>query len=223
MTEIKNKSKTAFKPDPSQHQTNLELIKRLSQEEDGKDHINIYSRGQTSLGRLLSHFASTYFSHPVYGPFDSMEGFWYYMRSKEKDDQLRYLSGFAAKEYGRVLEPAWYEQFWEDILAANYQKVIQNPHIKQALIASELPFQHYYIHYPQRGNTARPLIVLPRDFQMLVDGMEEIRKALKEDRPSKHWARAEKRYAAAASDNLPDRTLNPEASVPTDDDPVTDS
>lgn len=212
-------------PDPEQARINAELIAKLKNEVDGKDHINIYSRGSTELGQLLSHFSNTFFNHPVFGPFDSMEGFWYYMRSKEKDDQLRYLSGYAAKKYGRVLEPAWYDEFWEDVLAANYQKVIQNPHIKRMLMASTLPFQHYYLHFPPRGfneaagayrgseKTPLPLIILPRDHHILVQGMEEIRQAVKEDRPSKHWEAAQLRYAAASSDNISSRTFNPEGSI----------
>jgi hypothetical protein len=41
--------------------------------EDGVTHINVYSRGNTELGRLLSNFAHTPFSHPEFGEFASVE------------------------------------------------------------------------------------------------------------------------------------------------------
>jgi hypothetical protein len=47
--------------------------------EDGVTHINVYSRGNTELGRLLSNFAHTPFSHPEFGEFASVEGFWYWL------------------------------------------------------------------------------------------------------------------------------------------------
>ena len=47
---------------------------------DGIDHINIYSKGYTKLGRLLSNFTKSEFTHPIYGHFMSVEGFWYYIK-----------------------------------------------------------------------------------------------------------------------------------------------
>ena len=35
--------------------------------DDGVTHINIYSKGQTELGGLLSNFSRTPFVHPKYG------------------------------------------------------------------------------------------------------------------------------------------------------------
>ena len=39
---------------------------------DGIEHINIYSKGKTELGRLLTNFAQTPFIHPEYGRFESV-------------------------------------------------------------------------------------------------------------------------------------------------------
>ena len=58
---------------------------------DGIDHINIYSKGKTSLGRWLSNFAKS----PIEtedGHFDSIEGYWYWYWLSSKDDTLRALS-----------------------------------------------------------------------------------------------------------------------------------
>lgn len=184
---------------------------KIAVEDDGSTHINIYSQGKTKLGRKLSHFAKTPFRHPFFGPFESMEGFWYYMRGvkivdgkEQRDDQLRYLCGFEAKQYGRQLKAKWYDDFWEDILAANYQKIIQNEEIRDMMINSTLPFKHYYVFGPHK------VVINARDHEKLTEGMEEIRRALVEDRPSKEWERAEKRYVAMSSSG---RLLNSPSDV----------
>jgi predicted NAD-dependent protein-ADP-ribosyltransferase YbiA (DUF1768 family) len=70
---------------------------------DGITHINIYSKGKTTLGRELSNFANT----PIEvtdGYFESIEGYWYWLGSSNKDKELlRNMSGFQAKQYGRNL------------------------------------------------------------------------------------------------------------------------
>jgi hypothetical protein len=161
--------------------------------EDGISHINIHSVGKTELGRLLSHFAHTPFVHPYIGPFYSMEGFWYFARAgfNEKDaGKLRYLSGFRAKKIGREFALKRYDDFKEDILAANYQKIIQHEHIRELVIASELPFDHYYTF----GHNH--LCVSPKEASWLIQGFEDIRTALKEGVVPQLWIDAEKRYLA---------------------------
>lgn len=155
---------------------------------DGVDHINIYSNGKTELGRLLTHFAHKPFVHPYFGPFASMEGLWYFIRNGGVDENLRYLSGIKAKKLGKLSKAKWYADFRSDILAANYQKIIQNEDIRSAMIASELPFDHYYLFGPNK------VLVTPRDSQWLIDGFEEIRTALKAGEVPKCWIEAEQRY-----------------------------
>lgn len=157
-------------------------------ENDGIDHINIHSRGKTHLGRLLSHFAHTPFIHPYYGPFYSMEGFWYYMRSGATDQKLRYLSGFRAKTHGKKLAYVWYDNFKEDIMAANYQKILQVPCLAQMVVESHLPFDHYYTF----GDSQ--IVITPNNYDWLCSGFEDIRTAMQEGMVPTCWENAEKRY-----------------------------
>lgn len=168
---------------------------------DGVDHINIYSNAKTELGRKLSHFPFTPFTHPYFGPFKSMEGFWYWLKAEKKDDVLRNLCGFKAKQYGRGLEKKKLDDFktgialfQEDILAANYQKIIQNPSILQMLCDSDLPFQHYYLFGPA------DLQVNSKGSDWLISGMDAIRTALKENQVPACWTNAEKRYSSQVTD-----------------------
>lgn len=118
---------------------------------EGKNHFNIYSRSETELGRFLSHFTH----HPmetVDGPFNSMEGYWYWL--KYRDDALRELSGYQAKEYGSNLAKTAVQQlspdtdyFRKSILAATSQKLLTMPDLlKLRLAYSRLPLIHAYVH-----------------------------------------------------------------------------
>jgi hypothetical protein len=61
---------------------------KINPHKDGIDHINIYSRGKTEVGRQLSNFAHTPFTHKDYGYFNSVEGLWYYLITGCKHENL---------------------------------------------------------------------------------------------------------------------------------------
>lgn len=106
----------------------------IDYKKDGVDHINIYSKGKTSLGRFLSNFAQADIETED-GNFASIEGYWYWLicpstidpNCKECDgngvtvlgsgqqtyfgscnvcsrDYLKELFGKEAKTYGRELQ-----------------------------------------------------------------------------------------------------------------------
>jgi len=55
----------------------LNITVKPDPNEDGKSHINVYSKGQTELGRMLSNFAHSPFRNMEYD-FASVEAFWYW-------------------------------------------------------------------------------------------------------------------------------------------------
>lgn len=125
---------------------------KMTPETEGVNHYNIYSQSRTELGRFLSHFTH----HPVntydHGVFNSLEGYWYWL--KYRDDNLRLLSGYEAKQYGCelgasrmvVLEPSS-DEFVRDILFATDQKINTMPGVlKLRLFQSRLPLIHAYVH-----------------------------------------------------------------------------
>lgn len=177
----------------TKYQAGEKSIMGYSKAKDGVDHINIHSMGKTELGKLLSHFAHAPFVHPYLGPFYSIEGFWYFARAgfNEQNSRLRYLSGFRAKQVGReITDLKWYKEFKDDILAANYQKIIQHDRIRELMIESELPFDHYYTFGELNVH------VTPKESEWLIRGMEDIRLALKEGVVPSVWLEAEERYLA---------------------------
>lgn len=113
---------------------------------DGKDFINIYSKGKTSLGRWLTNFARSPIEIPEHGCFQSIEGYWYWLGTR--DERLRDLVGFQAKQLGRQLKSdkqvESVDGFEEFIKAAIDLKLKSRYDMMQALAATDLPLFHFY-------------------------------------------------------------------------------
>lgn len=116
------------------------------EQEDGVDFINIYSRGRTELGRWLSNFAHSPVDLPEHGHFESIEGYWYWLGTK--DDRLRSLVGFQAKQLGRQIrsdkEIELVEGFEDMIRSAIDVKLKTRPEMMRSLAFTELPLVHFY-------------------------------------------------------------------------------
>jgi hypothetical protein len=117
--------------------------------DDGVKFINVYSKGLTPLGRMLSNFYKSPFTCED-GKFVSIEGYWYWLGLSPDNpnrDKLRLVSGFYAKKLGRELrgnskycDP----NFKDKILKAISCKLDQHPEIMSLLKSSALPFVHFY-------------------------------------------------------------------------------
>jgi len=144
--------------------------------EDGISHINIYSKGRTIIGRLLSNFAHTPFTHPKYGSFSSVEGFIYWMGSG--DDALRSMYGFQAKEYGRKAAEKNRKlpvaEFRQAVIEALRCKIDQNSKVKIHLKSEMLPFVHYY-------NYGNKVIRVPQ-WDWVIEELDRIRKELQNEK-----------------------------------------
>ena len=114
--------------------------------DDGITHINMYSKGKTELGRQLSHFAPSSFTHPTHGPFASVEAYWYWASTGKQHEQLRALYGYKAKEAGKVLPKVKNDNFIREIEEAVRCKITQNPGLLQQFKTSVLPLTHYYVY-----------------------------------------------------------------------------
>ncbi len=115
---------------------------------DGVDHINIWNKGKTELGRFLNQTSRSDFVHPEYGPFHSVMGFWHWIKSYDRDDNYRYLSGGRIKKYATENpggETFFIKDYQEVLLAANYEKIMQKEEMKKLFVESTLPFDHYYL------------------------------------------------------------------------------
>lgn len=146
-------------------------------EKDGIDHINIYSKGKTELGRFLSNFTRCGINTP-YGMFESIEGYWYYLLVPKFDlraEKLKTLYGFESKQLGKELTNGvdWEEsQYFKDcICRAIKDKIMYNGRKYYELFKySTLPFKHYY-NYGGK-------VVKVDQGQWIVDYIEKLRKEL---------------------------------------------
>lgn len=118
---------------------------------DGIDHINIYSKANTQLGRLLSNWAHIPFEHPEDGHFHSVEGYWYWLKLEghPRRDELRALYGFRAKDLGRTLAPDRIPlpvKAREKIKQALRLKTSASSELRRLMMHNELPYKHYYVY-----------------------------------------------------------------------------
>jgi len=143
--------------------------------EDGVDHINIWEHGKTELGIFLSHGSKYPLHHKLFGNFKNVESFWKYVQSKEKDDRVRFLSGPSLRRFSKKLSNIRVKNFRAIIVDATYQKLLNNEKFLKQMKESTLPFDCYYIAGDSKIKV-RPI------FTWVINGMEEIRLALKEDR-----------------------------------------
>lgn len=144
---------------------------------DGIDHINIYSKAKTNLGKFLSNFTRVEVETED-GLFMSVEGYWYWLSCK--DDHLRTLSGFEAKRYGRGIKANdWCddEEFKRKICGAIKNKVL-NSQLKKMFAKTYLPLKHYYSYGGK--------IVEPQEGKWILEYLEELRKELKRDILKEH-------------------------------------
>lgn len=159
---------------------------------DGLDHINVYSRGKTELGRTLSNFAHTPIQHPQHGYFASIEAYWYWMaigdlKDSPKYHHLRSLYGFKCKEEGRKALQHWaevnnhqlpvVEDFECHIKKALLCKVQQTEGLADLLKRSTLPLIHYYYW----GEKPPYKVSRPVKYDWITDYLSDIRDFLNDN------------------------------------------
>jgi hypothetical protein len=152
---------------------------------DGLDHINVWYRGETDLGKALDQLADTPFIHPVYGNFGSIEGFWHWLRSATRDDRVRHMSGMKARNFGAKLRTQWVKDFRCEMMKATWLKIKQYPPLENAIKDSTLPFDLYTFHESASENeTVAKTFIRTRPISAfwIIRSLEEMRSALKEGR-----------------------------------------
>ena len=145
---------------------------------DGIDHINIWIHAETDLGRFLALDSDLPVNHSYFGRFCSVETFWYYIQSEERDDRIRTMFGKTLKSFVRRLNRQHVVNFRAMIADTMYQRIQQYPPLLEAVKNSVLPFDYY--RFDNRNEVKIP--IRPNFFKWLLSALEEIRKAVKEGR-----------------------------------------
>lgn len=111
---------------------------------DGKDHLNVFTKAKTALGKKLSNMSNL----PVYiegaGQFLSLEGYWYWLSTGKIYPELLDMNGYEAKQFGKYKERVKVDGFEDLIRVALWKRFEQNPTTKEAFTKSTLPLTHYY-------------------------------------------------------------------------------
>ncbi len=146
-------------------------------ETDGIDHINIYSKGKTALGQILSNFHQ-FEIQTEDGTFWSVEAYWAWLSvpelCKKRNDLKAKISGWAAKQLGHQLVAEYGRrtdlEFERKIMAAICYKI---DHFKPLIkpFVKELPFVHYYCWGdPEKGYKK---VDMTAKYQWMVDGIRD--------------------------------------------------
>lgn len=120
------------------------MTTEINPDEDGVTHINIYSKGKTRLGIALTNMAAISFTHPVYGEFATLEGFWWFLATGMKDDAYKTLNGMESRTRGQKAEILHLSDFNERFTEAIHLRLQQNPRLLAAVKNNKLPYKHYY-------------------------------------------------------------------------------
>lgn len=131
---------------------------------DGIDHINVYSKGKTELGRLLSNFADTPFEIENIGRFQTVEGYWYWIITG--DDWFKEALGWEAKKFGKEAPKVRDHPTYDELTLAYLAKLRHNPRVKELLETNTLPLKHYYVY----GNK----VVEPKEWQWTAELWNEL-------------------------------------------------
>lgn len=148
---------------------------------EGHDHINVYSKSKSPLGRALSNFFYSVFTHPRYGVFNTVEGFYFYLLTGCMHNELRTMKGIEAKTFGSkaVALRKVDQNFKNEIVEAIAYKIMQNVYIQNLLIESTLPLTHYYYY----GDVDKEVKVYDkmREHGYMIHAIEEIRQNLQQN------------------------------------------
>lgn len=124
----------------------------LNPSEEGITHINVYSKSNLEIGRMLSNFYRFEIVTED-GVFQSVEAYWHYLGvnpNNESRDLLKNMYGFEAKNFGQELRKKDgiridQDEFQRKISDAIFYKFVAN---KYMLLENEkfisLPLEHYY-------------------------------------------------------------------------------
>lgn len=149
---------------------------------DGVDHINIYTKGKTILGKRLTNLSDDPVTVGVYGTFQCLEGFWYYYLTGCIYPELKTMNGFQAKKFGkgirddRIDKDGLTNDQKEVLKEAIRSKLRQNKDLLRLLIQSDLPLAHYYFY----GKEDNPKVHYLSQYDWIVEEIERIRKVCKE-------------------------------------------
>lgn len=132
----------------------MELIEqnneaRYTPKTDGIDHINIHFWAQTPLGKLLATETECRFIHPDFGPFKSIEGFYFWVSHFGVPDTVRDAFGTKINKRFGTFKQRRLSNLKELLFTAHIAKISQHHQLVKMMRECTLPFTSYYVN--ERG------------------------------------------------------------------------
>jgi hypothetical protein len=145
------------------------VVAEIVVEQDGITHINIHSKANTELGRMLSTYSTYTIQHPKYGLVHTIEGLWCFLRSGERLEWCLTCPNGEKLNRSKIMEHETMskEEFQNEIRMAIKLKIDTYKQIKTKLLDSKLPLTMYFIN--SRGKLRTPPI------EWIVAYMSELR------------------------------------------------
>lgn len=159
--------------------------------EEGKTHINAYTKSSTELGRMLSNICDI--SVTVNNiKYRTLEGYWYYLlmtklygdltNDKEIMNVFTNLSGFEVKSFIKNIRISKDEllimnnyknedEFKNKICEAIKLKIEQNSKLKELFIKNTLPYSHYYYY----GDITNCKVVNLTEYEWIVEYINNLK------------------------------------------------
>jgi hypothetical protein len=120
----------------------------LNPEFDGITHINIYSQAITPIGRALSPFNFTpFYSSEFKTHFNSLEGFYHWLKTGKIHRELKQMYGYAAKQAGAIYPKVDNPNFISSMITAVNDRLMNNNDLLKGLMNTNLPLTHYYNYH----------------------------------------------------------------------------
>lgn len=115
---------------------------------DSIDHINVYSKGKTLLGRMLTNPSDVGFKHPLFGHFRTAEGLHFFLKTGMVDREYSVLSGFEARKKGKADHKRYqHNPRFDELMRMGWIcKIAQNPELYTLVHHNKLPLTHYYFY-----------------------------------------------------------------------------
>lgn len=170
--------------DESTGNPTLDIVNLLNK--DGKEYIRVDNRAKTLLGKMLdSQSIVEPIVHPKLGIFLCVEGFRYFITTKNAPEQLHTLIGYSCRKLIKEMKRDHkyvkinIKNFYDHIKYANWLKIEASPDLKEKFVESSLPFRMFYI---DNDKTSGHLILSELsllDKRIVI--LEELRQSYKKD------------------------------------------
>lgn len=123
----------------------MKTMTNFDPNDDGVSHINIYTKGRTKLGRLLSHMSDLHVEIDN-EHFHCLEGYWHFLRTGSIHTRFKILNGFEAKRYAKTVPTVWNKDFRTEFLKGIALRLEQNSVLINLLNETNLRLVQYHHH-----------------------------------------------------------------------------